>query len=97
VNRQKIYEKALERWGELSQILVAIEEMAELQKELCKLDRCHDKNSKEVQLSCIADEMADVEIMLEQLKFIYSNNQEVEERKLYKLERLKKVLELGRD
>lgn len=35
-NKESIYKQALEKWGAKSQIMMVCEEMAELQKELCK-------------------------------------------------------------
>ena len=60
-----IFERAVDTYGVESQIRKAIEEMAELTKELCK-----DAGSGE-RVDLIAGEIADVEIMLEQLRYIY--------------------------
>ena len=62
---------------------IAIEELAELQKAILKHRRY---NRKETEQS-IFDEIADVEIMLEQLKIIYSCHKEVAERVDYKIDR----------
>ena len=62
---------------------IAVEELAELQKAILKHRRY---NSKETEQS-IFDEIADVEIMLEQLKIIYFCHKEVEERIDYKIDR----------
>lgn len=70
-------------YGTKSQEDVAIEEMAELQKAILK----HRRNAGDETRAEIIDEIADVEIMLEQLKIIYSCNREVEERKYYKIDR----------
>ena len=60
-----ILDRAVDTYGVQSQIRKAVEEMAELVKELCK-----DAGSGE-RVDLIAEEMADVEIMLEQLRYIY--------------------------
>jgi NTP pyrophosphatase (non-canonical NTP hydrolase) len=64
-----IYERALNEaitlYGEPSQTINAIEEMAELTKELCKL---HFKNGNG---DHIREEIADVEIMLSQLRIMF--------------------------
>ena len=73
--------------GTKSQEDVAIEEMAELQKAILK----HRRNAGVETMAEIIDELADVEIMMEQLKIIYSCYTEVEERKAYKIGR-----EIGR-
>jgi hypothetical protein len=87
MKEKEIYRKAFEKFGQL-QITKAIEEMSELQKELCKLllgngDREH-----------IAEEMADVEIMLSQLKEMFTNKLLVAGYKAEKLQRLEKLLEV---
>ena len=70
-------------YGTRSQEDVAIEEMAELQKAILK----HRRRAGEKTRADIIDEIADVEIMMQQLKIIYSCNMEVEERKAYKVGR----------
>lgn len=76
------YAAAVEAYGKNSQLIMAMEEMAELTKELSKNIR-GDKNA-----SAIAEEIADVEIMLEQLKIIFHNRAEVDQQRSYKLGRL---------
>ena len=61
----------------------AIEEMSELQKAILK----HRENKSEEEKKAVIDEIADVSVMLEQLKIIYSCNKEVEERMDYKINR----------
>jgi hypothetical protein len=78
----ELYERAREVYGEETQIIVALEELSELQKELCKYLRGN--NSSEG----IAEEMADVIIMLEQLFGIFSNAQLVTKFKCNKKARL---------
>lgn len=67
--RQKAYTNAYVRYGESAQILVAIEELSELQKELCKFFR-HCQDNTEINFDGIIDETADVQIMLEQIQMI---------------------------
>ena len=80
----KIYEDAIEFFGETSQKVMAIEEMSELTKELCK--ELRDRGNVEN----IADELADVEITLAQIKMIYKIQNLVEEHKDMKLNRFSK-------
>lgn len=84
MERQVILYKALEVYGIDHQIMVMIEEMAELTKAFCKLYRgdgsCDD----------IREEMADVKIMLEQMSMFYGETDFIEEQKL---ERLRQRLE----
>lgn len=82
LNEYVIYEKALADYGQKNQQSVAIEEMSELTKEIVKNWRGEDN------LDHIAEEIADVEIMLEQLKLIYGCNTVVSGWKARKLARL---------
>lgn len=67
--RAKIYAKAAETFGHDLQVTVAIEEMSELTKELCKNKRL------EGHLIRVAEEIADVTIMMEQLRNLYGVNE----------------------
>lgn len=62
---------ALLKYGKQSRILIAVEEMTELSKELLKNINRGKQNETE-----IAEEMTDVYIMLEQLKDIYNISEE---------------------
>lgn len=81
---QEIYLAALNKWGALMQTVVAIEELSELQKELCKALRGMQHNNH------IAEEIADVAIMLEQMTMLYHVRDAVESWRKEKLERLEK-------
>ena len=69
-----LYKKLIHRYGE-KQIVVAIEELSELQKELCKSLR--GKTNKEN----IIEEIADVLIMLDQVILYYK----IEQQEIYKV------------
>lgn len=69
--RKRVYEHAINRYGVKLQLLVVIEEMSELTKEICKFFRGGDNLDK------IAEETADVTIMLEQLRLIFGLNDKV--------------------
>lgn len=73
---------ALAAFGRDSQMMVAIEEMSELTKELCKNGRGQENTTH------IAEEIADVEIMLCQMKMLFDCAGQVETFRRYKLERL---------
>lgn len=60
-----VFNMAIEKYGAYAQSLMLLEEMAELQKEICKSYRGKDNAEQ------IAEEIADVEIMLAQIKMIY--------------------------
>ena len=82
----EICTEAVEKYGQTLQLVVAIEEMAELTKELCKSIR----TSIENRIAGVTEETADVEIMLEQLKIIYGNRAEVDDMRDQKLQRLQR-------
>lgn len=84
--RRDTYTAATDTYGKHSQLIIAMEEMAELTKELSKNIR-GEKN-----ITAISEEIADVEIMLEQLKVIFSNRAEVDLKRSEKLKRLAKHL-----
>jgi len=63
----EILVKAISTFGEQSQKQVAIEEMSELTKEICKDFR------RQANYTALAEEIADVEIMLAQLLIIYDS------------------------
>lgn len=81
------YIEAIKTFGALPQMAVAIEECSELQKEITKIIR------KKGNLTNLAEEIADVEIMLEQLKLIFTIHDKVIEQKGEKIERLKQTIE----
>lgn len=82
----EVLKKAIDSLGNEFQMNIAIEELSELIKEICKYFRYGDNEDK------IAEEMADVEIMLYQLKMIFNNNDLVNKVKDQKIERLKNKL-----
>lgn len=79
-----ICQLAVNVYGKTSQCTVCMEEMAELTKELSKNLRGQDNTAH------IAEEIADVEIMLEQLKLklMFSIRDEVTQQRTAKLQRL---------
>ncbi len=83
-----IYTAAVKKFGKEHQLVLCMEEMAELTKELSKNMR----GSKNI--TNISEEMADVEIMLEQLRVIFGNRSEVDTIKAEKLLRLADRVEM---
>lgn len=65
LQRREIYQAAIDAWGEDMQLTVAVEEMAELTKEICKRQRGIGS------LDHIREEIADVRICLEQMEMIF--------------------------
>ena len=83
-----ILNSACDKWGKNTQVMLALEEMAELSKELLK--NINRKENNEIQ---IKEEIGDVYIMLEELKIIYNiSHFEILEVITKKVERLKKRL-----
>lgn len=79
-----VCKRAVEAYGKEHQLIICMEEMAELTKELTKNLRGR-RNIQD-----ISEEVADVEIMLEQVKVIFDLKEEVSEAKEAKLLRLQK-------
>ncbi len=90
MNKYKLYQAVLMKYGDRAQREMAIEECSELIKALCKYDRYFtdvDVDQGILRLNII-EEMADVEIMLEQLKIMFDFYNDFEKAKKTKLERL---------
>lgn len=80
-------EKAIETYGKDMQLTVAIEELSELIKEICKSKRGADNRD------AIIEEMADCEIMLAQMQIIFDiSAEEIGDTMIAKLNRLEKRL-----
>ena len=87
MKNREILENALTTFGAEAQILMVMEEMAELQKELCKNIR------GKANVANIAEEIADVQIMLEQMTLLYDCEHAVQANREYKLMRLESRIE----
>lgn len=83
--------QALDTYGAEAQTLVAFEEMAELEKELCKHARGRDNRD------AIAEEIADVLIMLEQMMLLHDCKDAVADFRLRKIKRLAERLKEEKD
>ena len=81
----EVYSQALNKWGTESQIMMLFEEMAELQNAICKYIR------KRNNIYDVATEIADVQIMAEQMSILFGKEL-VNSEKERKFERLKKRL-----
>ena len=87
MNTLDILHKAIDTYGKKHQTMIFFEEVAELEKELSKNIR------GESNREAITEEIADVEIMLEQIKKIYDiPESQIELMKHKKLKRLAKRL-----
>lgn len=85
-DRKKVYQIAYEKYGIGAQIVIAVEEMSELTKEICKISRGQGN------MSHLAEEIADVTIMMEQLRLMYDINDEVCDYMNAKVQRLQNRL-----
>ena len=97
VNREaEIMMKAIETYGAENQQLKACEECSELIKAIIKLRFAKPKGVEhDIICDAIAEEMADVEIMLHQMQMIFHNFDKVKEYREKKLERLERRLRDG--
>lgn len=86
-----ICQAALETFGKELQVTMAIEEMSELTKALCKNGRGQENTTH------IAEEIADVEIMLQQMVMLFDCKGTVDKYRQYKLERLAGRIEEARE
>ena len=86
MSEEKLLALAIQTWGEDAQTKMVLEEMSELQKEICKRWRGKDN------IEDIADEVADVEIMLDQLKMMLGIEHQVSQHRKEKMLRLKQRL-----
>jgi NTP pyrophosphatase (non-canonical NTP hydrolase) len=92
MENEGVYHKAIQRWGSQLQIVCCIEELSELQKELCKAIR-----GKDWSMSNIAEEMGDVEVMLDQMKILFDVELATDIYKKAKIKRLEERLEKQED
>ena len=85
--RAQVYADAAATFGTNMQLIVALEEMAELQKEITKALR------GDIHPAHLAEEVADATIMLEQVRQIFRINEEVCEMMDSKIVRLQQRIE----
>ena len=86
LNKDEIYREAIETWGTDMQIDMFIEEASELIQALVKYKR------GKGDLNNIAEEIADVSIMLEQMAMVFDCHNKSVGFKKFKLARLKNTL-----
>ena len=84
--RRALLDRAITAYGAPAQMDMAVEEMAELTKALCKIKRAQAGCEVTAAIGNAIEEMADVQIMLDQLRLIFARStDEVEEEKLRRL------------
>ena len=89
--RQKVYTNALITYGESKQCIVALEELSECAKEICKAMR--GKGDREH----LAEEIADARICLEQMIYFFGLGEDVDRWIDSKINRLDKRLKRSAD
>jgi NTP pyrophosphatase (non-canonical NTP hydrolase) len=97
---ETLLKRCVEKWGTDSQIAIAIEECAELIKALCKMNRVgindadfsFKKERMDRTLDKLRGEIADVELSVQQLKFIFGED-EIEKKRQMKIKRLRARLD----
>ena len=92
--QERILQDAVRTWGRDAQMLMMVEEMSELTKEICKFYRATDDASASAVAGNIREEMADVQIMLDQMKIMFGR---VGPMIRVKLDRLEKRLEAAHE
>lgn len=86
MNKTELLKKAINTYGVQAQKDMMIEEMSELTKAILKERRAKKYIDLEVARSDIKEEMADVQIMLDQMKIIYGSPDKWIELKMQRLE-----------
>lgn len=86
----ELFKRATKNWGSLNQLDMVIEEAAELIQAINKAKR-KDFNVDSVNDLC--QEIADVEIMIDQLKIILNENDLINRFRIEKVERLRDRLD----
>ena len=78
--RRALLDRAITAYGAPAQIDMAVEEMAELTKALCKVKRATPGATTTAAIANVIEEIAGVQIMLDQLRLIFARStDEVEE------------------
>lgn len=93
---KKAYQSYVDEWGLDAQLLMAIEEMSELTKEICKYMRYNsfesdNKEKLEKTIAQLKSEIADVLNTTEQLQYCFGI-EEIEKIRKEKIERTNKLL-----
>lgn len=68
----ELYDKCLEKWGLLSQILMLAEESSELTQASLGLNR---ESKSETAINHLAEEIADTELMIDEIKYYFNEYQ----------------------
>ena len=90
---RNIFQDAVRTWGEEAQIKMLFEEIGELMQAVCKAGRVKNWEQRMKVWSNIAEEIADVSIMLGQMALLFDVEDSVENQKREKIARLAERLE----
>ncbi len=93
MDSRKVYEDALRTWGADAQIRMLFVEIGELMQAVCKAGRVKNWKQRADVWHNIAEEIADVKIMLRQMEILFDVENTVEECEREKITRLVKRLE----
>lgn len=86
--RHALLIRAVKTYGQDAQMDMAVEEMAELTKALCKVKRAAPGCETTAAVSNVFEEIADVQIMIDQLRIIFGGSTiDIEDEKLRRLEK----------
>ena len=88
---RRIFRRAINHYKPNNQMRQLLEEMSELQKEICKYLRGRDNIEK------VTEEIADVQIMLDQMVLIFSCGGKVQAARSFKVHRLAERLNGGKE
>ena len=91
---KELFQAAIDKWGKALQLVMVLEETAELQKEVCKLIRGDWSSSR---MDNVAEEIADVRLCVDQLEYMCGIRAKVDIERNLKLKRLEKLLEVSHE
>ena len=93
MDNRKVYQDALDTWGAEAQTKMLFEEIGELMQAICKASRVKNWEQRIKVWSNIAEEIADVKIMLEQMELLFNVEEAVKNNMEEKINRLATRLE----
>ena len=90
MEKTELFKAAIDTWGQALQLVMVLEETAELQKEVCKIIRGDWSSAR---MDSLASEIADVELCVGQLKYMTGTQSKVDMETQSKMSRLEKKLD----
>lgn len=94
IKKPRVLKDAIATYGTAAQVDMAIEEMSELTKALCKERRTQLQLGKHAEAHAnVIEEIADVAIMLKQLLIMFDKDDEIQKEVDYKIDRLEQRLQ----